>query len=92
MNTGPCCPAKTGAGNEARRPASWLRRVGEFASWIVPSAILTLMPKCPMCLAAYVALVTGLGISLPTAACLRVMLVVLCVASLVFITARQLRS
>ena len=42
--------------------------------------------------AACVALATGIGISLPAAACLRAMLVVLCVASLVFITARRLRS
>ena len=78
------------AGNDARRPASWLRRGGEFAGWIVPSATLALMPKCPMCVAAYVALATGIGISLPTATYLRATLVVLCVASLVFITARRL--
>jgi hypothetical protein len=40
--------------------------------------------------AAYVALATGIGISLPTAAYLRAMLAVLCVASLVLITARRL--
>jgi hypothetical protein len=39
-----------------------------------------------------VALATGIGISLPTATCLRAMLVALCVASLAFITAKRLRS
>jgi hypothetical protein len=87
-----CCQIKTRAGDNARRPASRLRRGGEIAGWIVPTATLALLPKCPACVAAYVALATGIGISLPTATYLRAMLVVLCVTSLVFITARQLRS
>ncbi len=58
---------------------------------MVPSVTLALLPKCPVCVAAYVALATGIGISLPTATYLRVMLVVLCVASLVFIAAKRLR-
>ena len=85
-------PDRTRAGDNARRPASRLRRVGEIAGWIVASATLALLPKCPACVAAYVALATGIGISLPTATYLRAMLVVLCVASLAFIAARRLRS
>jgi hypothetical protein len=92
VNTRHCCQIKTRAGGDVRRPASRLRRGREIAGWIVPSATLALLPKCPVCVAAYVALATGLGISLPTATYLRAMLVVLCVASLVLITARRLRS
>ena len=92
MNTRPCCRDKTPAGAAGHRPASWLRRGGEIAGWIVPSATLALMPKCPVCVAAYLALATGIGISLPTASYLRATLVVLCVASLVFIAARQVRG
>ncbi len=80
------------AGGNARRPASRWRRGGELAGWIVPSAILALLPKCPVCVAAYVALATGIGISLPTATYVRAMLVALCVASLVFVAAIRLRS
>ena len=92
MNARHCCQFKTRAGDDARRPASRLRRGGEIAGWIVPSATLALLPKCPVCVAAYVALATGIGISLPTATFLRAMLVILCVGSLVFIAAKRLRS
>ena len=91
MNTGPCCD-KTRGDDQAHVPASRLRRGGEIAGWIIPSATLALLPKCPVCVAAYVALATGIGISLPTATWLRAMLVLVCVAALVFCTARRLRS
>jgi Flp pilus assembly protein TadB len=92
MNARHCCQLRMRAGDKLRRPASQSRRGGELAGWIVPSATLALLPKCPACVAAYVALATGIGISLPTATHLRAMLVLLCVASLVFVTARRLRS
>ena len=93
MNSRHCCQIETRAGGNARRPASQLRwrHGGETAGWIVPGVTLALLPKCPVCVAAYVALATGIGISLPAATYLRAMLVVLCVASLVFIMARRLR-
>ena len=68
MNARHCCQIKTRAGDNARRPASRWRRGGEIAGWIVPSATLALLPKCPACVVAYVALATGIGISMPTAA------------------------
>ena len=92
VNARHCCQIQTRAGDTVRRPASRFRRGGEIAGWIVPSATLALLPKCPACVAAYVALATGLGISLPTATYLRAMLVVLCTASLGFIIARRLRG
>jgi hypothetical protein len=92
VNTQLCCQTKARAGDDVRRPASRLRRGGEIAGWIVPGVTLALLPKCPVCVAAYVALATGIGISLPTARYLRAMLVVLCVASLAFIAVRRLRS
>ena len=91
MNTRLCCQFKTRAGDNARRPASRLRRGGEIGGWIVPTATLALLPKCPACVAAYVALATWIGISLPTASCLRMMLVLLCVASFLFFSAKRLR-
>jgi hypothetical protein len=91
MKAGNCCQIKTRADANARRPASPLHRMGELASWIIPSATLVLLPKCPVCVAAYLALATGIGISLPTATYLRAALVLLCVASLGFVVTRRLR-
>jgi type IV secretory pathway VirB2 component (pilin) len=67
------------------------RRCIELIRWIVPSAILALIPKCPGCLAACIALWTGLGLSMAAAANLRVLLIIVCVISLVFLAARQTR-
>jgi hypothetical protein len=88
MNSRHCCQIKTRAGDNTRRSAPGLRRARAISGWIFPIVTLALLPKCPMCVAAYVALATGIGISLPTATCLRATLVALCVASLVFMTAR----
>ncbi len=92
MNASHCCQIKMRANANARRPASRLRRGGALAGWIVPGATLALLPKCPVCVAAYVALATGIGISLPTATHVRTMLVASCVAWLVFISAKCLRG
>lgn len=91
MSARHCCQDKARAGEEVRRPASRLRRGGDIADWVVPAAALAFLPKCPVCVAAYVALATGVGISLPTATYLRAILVVVCVASLVFAGVRRLR-
>jgi hypothetical protein len=64
-------------------------RGAEVAGWLVPAATLALLPKCPACVAGYVALATGLGVSFSTAAYLRTSLVIASVSVLVFVAARR---
>ena len=68
------------------------RRSGEIAGWIVPGAILALLPKCPVCLAAYLMVATGISISAAAAVSLRAFLVVVCVSSLVLLGRRHIRN
>ena len=59
------------------------------AEWIAPGVGLALIPKCPACVAAYVAAVTGIGVSMPMAAGIRWGLIILCIVALTFLAARQ---
>jgi hypothetical protein len=79
-----CC---TAAGN--RKNAKWAAGAREAVAWAIPSAVLVLMPKCPACFAAYVALWTGLGLSFSTASWLRGALLLACMASFLFLLVKR---
>jgi len=70
VSGGTCCrPAQAGPGRRALRTLAWL----------LPSVLLALIPKCPACLAAWFAVITGAGIAATTASYVRSALVILCV-------------
>jgi hypothetical protein len=65
------------------------RRGGTAVGWIIPGITIALLPKCPACVAAYLAL-AGVAVSISTASLLRVGIIILCTASVLFLAAREL--
>jgi hypothetical protein len=69
---------------------AFARRWLAIAKWLVPGAILALLPKCPACLAAYIALGTGVSLSLSTTAYVKALIVSLCLTVLASVAVRRL--
>lgn len=65
------------------------RRLLNFVGWMVPTAILALIPKCPACVAGYAIIGTSVGFSLSGFAQLRLALTVLCLLSLSYVGTRS---
>lgn len=59
------------------------------AGWIGPGVGLALIPKCPACVAAYVAALTGIGVSVSMAATIRWGSISLCVVMLALVAVRR---
>ena len=66
------------------RSPQFLQRGRAAVQWLVPIVTLALVPKCPMCFAAYAAMFTGVGMTVTTATYLRQIMIALCVISLTY--------
>lgn len=67
-------------------------RSSKLARWSLPALVLALLPKCPACLAAYVALGTGVSLSVGAASVLRSTLIAACVGALVVLLVSSFRT
>jgi hypothetical protein len=64
-----CC-----TGEKASRRLA--RRLSGTAASLIPGAVLVLLPKCPLCLAAWLTVITGTAVSATVAAHVRGLIVV----------------
>ena len=85
-----CCVGGTGERTASSPSASpWLRgrTVGKM---LVSGVAFMLVPKCPACLAAYIALVSGIGISMTAAVYLRSSMLLLSASAILFLALQAL--
>jgi hypothetical protein len=82
--TGGCC---CGGGGARSSPPP--RRRWEIAAGAASLGVWAVMPKCPVCVAAYVAVWTGLGLSLAAANYLRWSLLLASGAVLVYLIVKR---
>jgi hypothetical protein len=86
-----CNSSHKSADGKAHPPSVAQRRFA-WAKCSLPTLILAFLPKCPACFAAYVALGTGISLSVAAASVLRTLLIGACVATLVWTFVSALRS
>jgi hypothetical protein len=76
---------------EGNRPTGLVLRAWRGIQWLFPATLLVLMPKCPLCVAAYVAFFTGIGITISAARWIQILMLVLCWTALVYLAIRYWR-
>ena len=79
-------------GNSGERGRPKLGRVVREASvWAIIATLWAVIPKCPACLAVYIAVWTGLGMSFTMASWVRTAAMILAGAVLLYLIATRLR-
>lgn len=85
--TAPAAPATGPKAAAPERPRKRLHSARK-SGWLLPGILLIVMPKCPICLAAYIALATGISIPITAATWLRTSLIAGCIGALVWLAVR----
>ena len=80
--TGQCCV-------RGSAPHRLARRLSTLTASILPAALLVLLPKCPLCLAAWLTVATGVSFSAAGVAWARASIVVSCLAALASVIWRR---
>ncbi len=95
-----CCSRGDPAARADRAPsptsspsgwAAFKRSAAALVQWAVPLSLLALVPKCPACVAGYVLLFTGVGLSFTVASALRLGVIAASVAAVTFLAVRAAR-
>jgi hypothetical protein len=93
MSNCPFCNLEEARTASVEKPASGiLHRAWRGIQWAFPATVLVLMPKCPLCIAAYVALFAGVGISVSTARWIQIMMWAICLGAMAFLAIRFWRG
>jgi hypothetical protein len=77
------------AGENTVGAGRWRGRIGAAAQWAGPLVVLALVPKCPACVAGYVLLFTGIGMTFAAAAAVRTGVIAVCGAVVVGLVVRE---
>ena len=81
---GCCC-----VGEGRTRPLA--RRLSGAAASVLPGAVLVLLPKCPLCLAAWLTVVSGMSVSAVAGTWMWRLTILLCVVALALSAVQLLR-
>ncbi len=77
--------------SDRKRPIGLFYLARRGIQWLFPATLLVLMPKCPMCVVAYVALLTGIGVSMSAARWIQILILAFCFTSLAYLALRYWR-
>ena len=82
MNPRACCNCH--GTSQGDKKLSALSRAVKACGWVLPGVVWVLIPKCPVCFAAWLSVI-GLSVSVNAAGYLRTTLIVLCAVCLLIL-------
>ncbi len=85
-------PVETTVPVSIDKPDGFFKRASRFIKPMLPAFLLAIVPKCPFCLAAYVALGTGIGLSVTSARLLHISLLCAGLIPLSLFAAKHIRD